>query len=59
MSRAGRKHREPSRASLRAMPVIDIDPKRFMPNTYANRIAIEGSILKGNHEPHTQSRKTR
>ena len=46
-----RKQREPSRASLREMPEVDLKDGRWRPNPYAARIAAEGVILPGRGRP--------
>ena len=45
------KQREPSRASLREMPEVDLKDGRWRPNPYAARIAAEGVILPGRGRP--------
>ena len=46
-----RKQREPSRASLREMPEVDLKDGRWRPNPYAARIAAEDVILPGRGRP--------
>jgi hypothetical protein len=50
MKKAG-KQREPSRASLREMPEVDLKDGRWQPNPYAARIAAEGMTLPGRGRP--------
>ncbi len=45
------KQREPSRASLREMPEVDLKDGRWRPNPYAKRIAAEGMVLPGRGRP--------
>ena len=50
MKKAG-KHAEPSRASLREMPEVDLKDGKWRRNPYAARIAAEGMILPGRGRP--------
>jgi hypothetical protein len=45
-TKASRKHREPSRASLREIPEIDFTKVKVRRNPYAARIASEGIVLQ-------------
>lgn len=45
------KQREPSRASLREMPEVDLKDGRWRPNPYAARIAAEGIVLPSRGRP--------
>jgi hypothetical protein len=46
-----RKYKEPSRASLKAMPVIDFDPARFSANRFAGRMEKPIVIRVGKGRP--------
>ena len=46
MKKVNRKHREPSRSSLREMPEVDFAKARVRRNAYAGRIAAEGITVQ-------------
>jgi len=50
MRKAGSR-REPSRASLREMPEVNLKDGRWRANPYAARIAAEGMVLPGRGRP--------